>query len=84
MTITVSTAEEVGFPAFDLNPTESADVFNLSSHERACEAIGFGLSIDGPGYNVFVVGEDRSGRMTAILSLLRQHCADPQPVHDWV
>ncbi|MBG06387.1 MAG: hypothetical protein CMM59_20190 [Rhodospirillaceae bacterium] len=84
MTITVLTAEEVGLPAFDVDPTESADVFNLSSHERAREAIEFGLSIDDPGYNVFVLGEDRSGRMTATLSFLRQHCADRQPVHDWV
>ncbi len=63
MTITVLTAEEVGLPAFDVDPTESADVFNLSSHERAREAIEFGLSIDDPGYNVFVVGEDRSCRI---------------------
>ena len=82
MTTTVLTAEEVGLPAFDVNPTESADVFNFSSHERAREAIKFGLSIDDPGYNVFVLGENRSGRMTAILSFLRQHCSDRQPVHD--
>ena len=44
MTITVLTAEEVGLPAFDVDPTESADVFNLSSHERAREAIEFGLT----------------------------------------
>ena len=84
MTITVLTAEEVGLPAFDVNLTENADVCHRSGHERAREAIEFGLSIDDPGYNVFVVGEDRSGRMTAILSLLRRHCADPQPVRNWV
>lgn len=84
MTITVLTAEEVGLSAFDVNPTESADVCHRLSHERAREAIEFGLSIDDPGYNVFVVGEDRIGRMTAIMSFLRQHCADLQPVHDWV
>ena len=39
MTITALTAEEVGLPALDVNPTESADVYNLSSHERAREAI---------------------------------------------
>ena len=84
MTVTVLTTEEAGLPAFDINLTESADVCYRSSHERAREAIEFGLSIDDPGYNVFVVGEDRSGRMTAIMSFLRQHCADPQPAHDWV
>lgn len=84
MTITVPTAEEVGLPAFDVNPTETEDVCHHSSHERAREAIEFGLSIDDPGYNVFVVGEDQSGGMTAIMSFLRQHCADPQLVHGWV
>ena len=49
---------------------------------NAREAIEFGLSIDDPGYNVFFVGEDRSGRMSAIMSFLRQHCADSQPVHN--
>ncbi|MEC7301530.1 MAG: hypothetical protein VXV97_03030 [Pseudomonadota bacterium] len=47
------------------------------------EAIEFGLSIDDPGYNVFAVAEDRSGRITATMFFLRQHCADPQSVHDW-
>jgi len=63
MTITVLTAEEVGLPAFEVNLTETADVCHRSGHERACEAIEFGLSIDDPGYNVFVVGEDQSGRI---------------------
>ncbi|MDP7391551.1 MAG: AAA family ATPase [Alphaproteobacteria bacterium] len=63
MTVTVLTAEEAGLPAFDVNPTETADVCHRSGHERAREAIEFGLSIDDPGYHVFVVGEDRSGRI---------------------
>ena len=50
---------------------------------NAREAIEFGLSIDDPGYNVFAVAEDRSGRMTATMFFLQQHCADPQSVHDW-
>ena len=71
MTITVLTAEEVGLQAFDVNPTETADVCHRSSHERAREAIELGLSIDDPGCNVFAVCEDRSGRMTAIMPFLR-------------
>ena len=83
MTITVLTAEEVGLPAFDVNPTETADVCHRSGHERA----------RGDRVRAF----DRRPRIqclrcwrrpklpyTAIMSFLRQHCADPQPVHDWV
>ena len=60
------------------------DVFSLSSHARAREAMEFGLIASDPGFNIFVVGEDRSGRMTATLSYLREAVAGKKKPGDWV
>lgn len=59
-------------------------LFDLSSHKRAREAIEFGLKMRSMGFHVFVVGEDRSGRMTATLSYLEQFVKKMPPPSDWV
>lgn len=78
-------ADAVGLPEFEVpKAPEDADVFDLSSHARAREALDFGASTRDPGYNVFVVGADRSGRMTATLDYLESAAAlFPRPP-DWV
>ena len=60
------------------------DVFSLSSHARAREAMEFGLIASDPGFNIFVVGEDRSGRMSTTLSYLREAVAGEKKPGDWV
>ena len=60
------------------------DVFSLSSHARAREAMEFGLIASDPGFNIFVVGENRSGRMSTTLSFLREAVADQEKPGDWV
>ena len=60
------------------------DVFSLSSHARAREALEFGLIASDPGFNIFVVGEDRSGRMSTTQSFLREAVAGKQKPGDWV
>ena len=77
--------DSAGLPAFvPTEATPDVQVFSLSSHARAREALAFGLDARDPGFNIFVVGEDRSGRMTATLSYLESALADgPQP-DDWV
>ena len=71
------TGNTVGLPLFDV-PTAppGVGVFDLSSHARAREALDFGVSTRDPGYNVFVVGADRSGRMTAASSRRRSSRAN--------
>ena len=59
-------------------------LFDLSSHKRARDAIEFGLKMRDKGFHVFVVGEDRSGRMTSTLSYLRQYSKTLPPAKDWV
>jgi predicted ATP-dependent protease len=61
-----------------------ASAFLLSSHRRAREAIELALAIDAAGYNVFVLGEDRTGRMTTTMSYLRAARGAPGIAADWV
>lgn len=83
-------AAAAGLPVFEVAVadeaigTDQAHVFSLSSHTRAREALAFGLAMHGLGFNIFVVGEDRSGRMTSTLAVLEAAMAErPRPA-DWV
>jgi predicted ATP-dependent protease len=78
-------AEELGLPRFAL-PADApaADAFDLASHRRAREALAFGLALRAAGFNIFVVGEDRSGRMTATLDFLNASMVGRPVPGDWV
>ncbi len=78
------TASEVGLPQFSFARTSRVEVFDLDSHARAREALDFGLNVSGVGFNIFVVGEDRAGRMTATLTYLNEALAKRSPPNDWV
>jgi predicted ATP-dependent protease len=84
-------AKDVGIPLFSLREAykkarkhRPVTLFDLSSHARANEAINFGLKMRNKGFHVFVVGEDRSGRMTATLAFLKQYIQNLPPPSDWV
>jgi len=79
-------AGEVGVPAFPIPEPLRAEphVFDLSSHARARDALAFGLRIGQLGFNIFVLGEDRSGRMTATLEALAEHARGLPRQFDWV
>jgi predicted ATP-dependent protease len=81
-------AASVGLPKFEVPPVDEtaapADPFALSSHQRARRALEFGLDIDEPGFNIFVLGESRSGRMTATLDYLKKWIADKPAPPDWI
>ncbi len=79
-------ATDLGLPRFDAPPPSETPVFpfDFSSHKRAGKALKFGLSISDPGFNVFVLGENRSGRMTATMNYLESKAAGRPPADDWV
>jgi predicted ATP-dependent protease len=81
-------AGNIGLPRFAVPQTDSsappASAFDLSSHERARVALEFGFHIPDAGFNIFVVGQDRSGRMTATLGYLRDHMASLPRASDWI
>lgn len=76
--------DAVGVPVFAPGSAGCADVFEFSSHARARDALDFGLSITDSGFNVFVLGEDRSGRMTATVAYIRAVTADRPRPDDWI
>ena len=73
---TVCDPGSLGFSSTnELEPIDS-----LIGQERALGAISFGASIDQPGYNLFALGPQGTGRHTAILSYLHGKAADePAP-----
>jgi predicted ATP-dependent protease len=84
MTATLLSAPNLSLPSFDVGFRSGGGIFSLSSHARAREALEFGLGVADPGFNIFVVGEDRSGRMTATLRYLERHLEGRPPPNDWV
>ena len=77
-------ADAVGIPRFAATPVAGAGVFDLTSHARAREALDFGLAVDALGFNIFVVGDDRSARMRATLAYLDAAMAKQAAPADWV
>lgn len=57
--------------------------------ERAIRSLEFGLSIDKPGYNLFVTGTTGTGRVSAIQAYVRRaaegrmHAGIPPKAYDW-
>lgn len=85
MALTKIPAAEAGMPDFPFAPPlPEPDVFSLSSHARAKEALELGLQMREPGFNVFVVGDDRSGRMTATLKFLKDEMRQRSKPNDWL
>ena len=76
-------ADEIGIPQFTVEAAEG-DVFSLASHARAKEALEFGLSTAEPGFNIFVAGADRSGRLTQTMAFLRAEMQKRPPAADWL
>ncbi len=84
MGATEQSPTDIGLPRFSVIRAEDAEVFDLDSHARARAALDFGLSVEGLGFNIFVVGEDRSARMTATLAYLADAVAKRPAPRDWV
>ena len=52
----------------------------LIGQERAVRSVGFGLSVQSKGYNIFMVGEPGCGRTSYALEELRRAASDmPAP-----
>ncbi len=83
-------ADQVGKPSFadrfTLPEADDDDIrlFDLPSHKRAREALDFALPIRDIGYNIFVLGEDRTGRMDATLTYVKDFIEGRKPSDDWI
>ena len=81
--------DHICVPNFKYNKkiAASKDAMNpmdLSSHKRAKKALEFGVRMREPEFNIFVIGEDRTGRMSATRSFLEAHHRQLPPPPDWV
>ena len=63
----------------DIEPIDT-----LVGQDRALSAIRFGTKIDQPGYNMFVLGPQGTGRHTAVLSFLEKAASEAPAPDDWV
>lgn len=62
----------------DLSPPHQ-----IIGQPRGVRAIQFGIDIDSPGYNVYVLGESGTGRMTAITGFLEARAVHAPVPEDW-
>lgn len=51
--------------------------------ERALRAIDFGLNLDNKGFNIFILGDNGTGKLTTIKLLLNRKAADEPVPDDW-
>lgn len=62
---------------------ELADIGADFAHERAVEALHFGIEMRHPGYNLFVLGDPGSGRHAVLRDLLERVPRDGSAPFDW-
>jgi predicted ATP-dependent protease len=58
--------------------------FDLSSHERAEKAMDFAIKMRNHQFHVLVIGENRSGRMSATLAYLENQVKSMPRPNDWI
>jgi lon-related putative ATP-dependent protease len=51
--------------------------------ERAMQALDFGLTLESKGFNIFMLGEGGTGKMTTIKNLLKKRSAEEPIPDDW-
>ncbi len=50
---------------------------------RAISALKFGLDIDSHGFNIYILGESGTGKLTTIRTILEEKSKDEPVPHDW-
>ena len=62
---------------------ELPETIETIGQERALNAIDFGLNLDSKGFNIFMLGENGTGKLTTIKSILAQKAASEPVPTDW-
>ncbi|MDI6890070.1 MAG: ATP-binding protein [Thermodesulfovibrionales bacterium] len=69
---------------FAFNTTDELPVFTGTiGQERALSSLDFGLSLESAGFNIFLLGENGTGRITTIRSILAQKAMSEPVPKDW-
>ncbi len=59
------------------------DFHGTIGQERALDALDFGLSLESTGFNIFLLGENGTGKITTIKSILTQKAISEPVPPDW-
>ena len=69
---------------FTFHTTDDLPMFyGTIGQERALDALDFGLSLESTGFNIFLLGENGTGRITTIKSILMQKAGNEPVPPDW-
>ncbi|QOL24467.1 AAA family ATPase [Thalassotalea sp. LPB0316] len=68
---------------FDTIDNDSINEQSFIGHERAKEALEFGLSMPSVGFNVFAMGEHGTGRQTLIKQMLNRFAKEQETPSEW-
>lgn len=63
---------------------ELPELEQVVGQERAVEAIRFGIGIKRSGYNLYVLGPDRSGKRSVVRRFIEQQAKNEATPQDWV
>ena len=65
------------------NTSEIEKISDIIGQERALEAMDFGIGIRRPGFNLFVIGPEGSGRHSIIQSFIASKTKEENTPNDW-
>ena len=68
---------------FGQSPKNTVTKQSFIGHERAKEALDFGLSMEAIGFNVFAMGEHGTGRLTLIKQMLTRLAVSEKTPEEW-
>ncbi len=72
-------------PQLDFKTTTDLDpCATIIGQPRGVAAIEFGMEMQSPGYNIYVLGESGTGRTTAIESFIHARASQQPAPNDWV
>jgi len=66
-----------------ITQTDLSDEQDFFGHDRAKEALEFGLSMDSIGFNVFAMGDQGTGRQTLIMQMLAVLATNKETPPEW-
>ncbi|MCX8022958.1 MAG: AAA family ATPase [Syntrophorhabdaceae bacterium] len=69
---------------FSHETTDTMEEFTGTiGQKRALQALEFGLNMNTTGFNIFAIGETGTGRMSTIISLLKEKASKEKVPDDW-
>jgi len=65
------------------NTSEIEPLDDVIGQKRAVQAIDFGLNMKSPGYNIFVTGQEGTGKSTIVRDIVNEHAKSLPTPNDW-